>query len=98
MKVVLTAHAERDLEAIADWIAQDSPRAAVEVVKRLRKACTNLGPYPLAYAIEPRFAEFGYRKRVVGPYLVFYRVAETVKIVRILHGARDYDAALAGED
>jgi toxin ParE1/3/4 len=38
------------------------------------------------------------RKRVHGDYLIFYRVrGRQVEIVRILHGARDWNALLPGD-
>ena len=33
----------------------------------------------------------GIRRRVFGPYLIFYRTENSeVKILRVIHGARDY--------
>jgi plasmid stabilization system protein ParE len=37
----------------------------------------------------------GVRRRPVGDYLIFYRVAaDRVEVVHVLHGARDYEALL----
>jgi len=56
-------------------------------------ACRGLGRFPLRH---PEVAP-GLRRRAVGPYVVFYRVAEEVEIVRVLHGARDAGTVLGGE-
>lgn len=91
MKVRYAWAAERDIETIGDWIAEDSPQAAIAFVERLSRACGGLAAMPLAYPIVPELADLKLRKRVVGPYLVFYRVTDTVEIARVLHGARDYE-------
>ena len=36
MKVFVREAAARDLDAIFDWIFQDSPKAAAEIVRRIR--------------------------------------------------------------
>ncbi|MFT3811291.1 MAG: type II toxin-antitoxin system RelE/ParE family toxin [Micropepsaceae bacterium] len=90
MKVRYTRAAEGDVEAIGDWIAEDSPRGAVAFIERLSRACDALASMPLAYPVEPELADLKLLKRVVGPYLVFYRVTDHVEIVRVIHGARDY--------
>lgn len=98
MKVRYTPVAEQDLEAIGDWIAEDSPRGAVAFIERLNRACDSLGALPLAFPIDPELVDLALRKRVVGPYLIFYRVTEEVEIVRVIHGARDYGVLFRDED
>ena len=50
---------------------------------------------PNAFPLIARHAHEGIRRRVSGDYLIFYRVETgTVSIVRILHGARDYEPLL----
>ena len=46
MKVVITAAAEDDLEAIAERIARDSPRRALAFVEELRACCLPLARSP----------------------------------------------------
>jgi toxin ParE1/3/4 len=46
----------------------------------------------------PGYEDKGIRRRVHGNYLIFYRIAEAgVEVLRILHGAQDYERALFGE-
>lgn len=98
MKVSLTPAAEADLEAIGDWIAQDSPERALTFVAELREACLGLARLPEGYALVPRYERFGVRRRVFGNYLIFYRFKErTIEVVHVLHGARDYEALLFPE-
>ena len=95
MKVRITSEAEADLEAIADWIANDSPSRALSFNAELRDACLTLANLPAGYPVVPRYERFAIRRRVYGNYLIFYRVVErTVEVLHVLHGARDYEAIL----
>ncbi|MCA0432081.1 MAG: type II toxin-antitoxin system RelE/ParE family toxin [Proteobacteria bacterium] len=95
MKVVLTDSALADLEAIGDWIARDNPQRALSFVRELREACSKLSDMPKAWPLVPRYESLGIRKRTHGNYLIFCRVAELqVEIIRVLHGAQDYEDIL----
>lgn len=91
MKTVFADAAMRDLEQIADYIAEDNPRRAASFVRETRDCCRKLGSSPQAYPLMPRHEASGIRRRPYGSYLIFYRVErEVVEVVHILHGARDY--------
>jgi len=91
MKVAFTRQAEADLEAIGDYIAVDSPRRALTFIRELRERCLRLSQEPQAFPLAPRFERLGVRRRVYGAYLIFYRLTpDTVEILHVLHGARDY--------
>jgi toxin ParE1/3/4 len=95
MIVVVTAAAERDLESIADRIAGDNPARAVTFIAELRRRCETLVDAPKGHALVPRYEALGIRRRPYRDYLIFYRlVGETIEILHILHGARDYEAIL----
>lgn len=95
MIVRLTDEAERDLEAIANHIARDSPERAVDFVRTLRVGCLELADFPRRFPLVPRYEDRHVRRRVHGNYLIFYRIgAETVDVIHILHGALDYGAIL----
>jgi toxin ParE1/3/4 len=95
MRVHLSAEAEDDLEAIGDHIAGDDPARALRFVHELRDKCLGLAELPKRFPLVPRYEESGVRRRVYGDYLIFYRIeAESVVILHILHGARDYGAIL----
>jgi len=95
MIVVITAAAEHDLETIADRIAQDNPARAVTSLAELRRRCETLIGTPEGYALVPRYEALGIRRRPYRDYLIFYRVTgETIEILHVLHGARDYEAIL----
>jgi len=99
MIVVLTASAAADLESLADWIAQSNPAHALTFVRELRERCNGLAAMPYAYPLVPRYEHSGIRRRLHGSYLIFYRVAgETIVVLRVMHGARDYEAILFPQD
>jgi len=90
MIVRLTAEAERDLEAIGDWIAADDWQRAVRFVEELRDACTGLADFPERFPLVPRYEHRGVRHRVHGRYLIFYIVeSDAVTVLHVLHGAMD---------
>jgi plasmid stabilization system protein ParE len=96
--VSLTVEAERDLEAIGDFIARDNPARALSFVRELRAACLGLAEFPARFALVPRYETEGVRHRVHGNYLIFYRVGDgTVDVLHILHGAMDYAGVLFPE-
>ena len=95
MIVTLTSEAEADLEAIGDYIAKDNPDRAISFVEEIVARCLQLAQTPHAYAIVPRFAHLGIRKRTFGNYLILYRVLDDqVEVLHIVNAARDYDAIL----
>lgn len=95
MKVVFTAAARRDLEAVADFIAADDAASALAFVAELREACEGLATLMRRFPLVPRYAALGIRRRVHGNYLIFYRIrGDTVEILHVLHGAMDYERVL----
>jgi toxin ParE1/3/4 len=94
-RLVFTAQAEVDLEAVGDHIALDNPFRAVTFIQELRLDCYELSEMPERYPLFERHRSSGIRRRAHGNYLIFYRVgAETVEILHVLHGAMDLEAIL----
>ena len=99
MKVVLTATARKQLEAIGDYIALDNPRRARSFVQELRTCAKEIGAAPELFPLVPRYERFGIRRRTFGRYLIFYRIdGGEIAILHILHGARDIEQILSGDD
>ena len=95
MRLVLARDALKDIEAIGDWIAEDNPARAITFVQELRDACHRILDAPRGYQLVPRYERFGIRRKVEGDYLIFYRLPRnTVDVIHVLHGARDYEAIL----
>jgi toxin ParE1/3/4 len=85
----VSALAESDLDAIADYIAADSTVRALGFVRELRGQCQQVAEFPLAYRVRPELGE-GLRACPFGGYMIYFMVSEEeVFIARILHASRD---------
>ena len=97
MKVVLTRRALADLDAIADWIGQDSPRRALSFTTALRAKCKDLANMLEAWPVKQGWNPMGARIRVCRGYLIVYVVAEKrIDILHVVNGARDLDVLMGG--
>ena len=79
------ARALDDLEAIADYIAQDNPRAAARVIAYIRDAAVRLQSLP---QLGPQTAEPGVREFVLTryPYILVYEPTdEELRILAVFH-------------
>jgi len=86
--------AQKDLFDIFEYIAKDSPNAALDQLEKFDHAVSHLTSNPLIGAVpnDERLRKLGYRILVVDKYLVFYVVkGRMIQIRRILHGARQYE-------
>jgi toxin ParE1/3/4 len=89
MRIEFSRYVERDLEEIADWIAQDNPRRAVSFIGEIREAFQRIGSGPLQYQLRPDIGEDA-RVAVVGNYVVlFWTDGKTIRIERVIFGGRD---------
>lgn len=99
MRVVFTDTAENDLEGIPDHVAADNPPRALSFVLELRDSCLGLADLPLGFSIARRLVDNDIRRRVHGNYLIFYRVHDDkIEVLRILHGAMDYESLFAADE
>lgn len=97
MRVTISPLAERDLEAICDYIAADDPARALGFVARLRLQCATLAQAPRGYRLRPELGA-GIRSCAFGRYVLFFTVTKTrLTIVRVLHGAMDIPAQFPAE-
>lgn len=98
--VFLTEGAERDLEAIYDFIAEhDSPASADPVLDRLMRVVEGLETFPERGGFPGELLSLGikeYRQVFFKPYRVIYRcVGASVFIYLIADGRRDRQSLLA---
>lgn len=90
MRVRWLRRALRDLDEIQDYIAADSPAAAFGLVNDI------IHRTELLLAANPRLGRLGRvrgtRELVVGgtEYIVAYRITDSVEILAVVHGARDW--------
>lgn len=87
-----------DLEAIGDYIAQDSPGNALRFVQGLRAQCQKICAAPQACVARPELGS-GLRSCAHGRYVIFFRQgADLVRVERVLHSAMDLGIALGTDD
>lgn len=92
MRLEFQPQAERDLEGIGDYIAQDSPRRAISFLHELRAQCRKILKAPQAYRPRPELGE-GIRSCAYGNYVIFFTEdGRLLRIIRVLHGAMDIEA------
>jgi toxin ParE1/3/4 len=91
VKVKYRRRAQFDIETIYQYIEKRNPRAATEVVARIRYAADRLGLMP--YMGHLGRSHGTYEWVVVGlPYVIVYEINEAageVAIIAVFHGAQD---------
>jgi toxin ParE1/3/4 len=88
-RVRITPLAERDLEDIWFFIAQDDPAAADRLLDLLEEKYKVLADNPHMGPARPDIAK-ELRYHPVGSYLLLYRIISGgIELVRVVHGARD---------
>jgi toxin ParE1/3/4 len=93
--VEITPAAERDVEEIWDYIADDSPENATAFIVQLEDQIDTLEQLPERCPLIPENEQLGtsYRHLLYGAYRTIFRISgKTVYILRIIHGARLLDS------
>lgn len=90
MRVHWTNAARRHLQAIHDYIAQDSKRYARRMVDRLTRRSQQLADHPRSGAKAEKYEDQDIREVVVRKYRMFYRVkSDQIDILAVIHGAQE---------
>ncbi|WP_017318836.1 type II toxin-antitoxin system RelE/ParE family toxin [Mastigocladopsis repens] len=90
MQVRWLKKALRNLEQMHQYISEDSPEAAVQIIQKIQVGVDQLASFPNMGRVG---RVEGTRELVIPntPYFLVYRVkGTTVEILRILHGSRKY--------
>ena len=91
MKVIVREKAEEDLDRIFAWIAKDNPRAAADMVSRIRDHINLLELDNVALMGRPGFVG-GTRELIEYPYIIIYTVDDRrreIDVLSIMHGAQE---------
>lgn len=92
-RVAWTETAWRDLEHVADYIAEDSPGYAAALVRRIRDQARSLEELAERGRVVPELDQPAVRELVVGSYRLIYEIGEgDVCVLALIHGARDLAA------
>lgn len=89
MKVIFSPESENDLEAIADYIAEDSPDKALDFIFELKEHCENLTNFPNRNPVYGEVEGLTVRKYPYKNYIIYYGVGDkTLYILHIWHASR----------
>jgi toxin ParE1/3/4 len=89
MRLRLSPCVPGDLEEIAEFIAQDSPRHAARMLRLLRARLKEIARNPKIYRLRPEIGADA-RLATVGNYVILFRIRQnTVRIERVVHGSRE---------
>ncbi len=92
-RVAWSETAWRDLEHVADYIAEDSPGYAAALVRRIRDQARSLEELAERGRVVPELDQPAVRELVVGSYRLIYEISEKgVYVLGLIHGARDLGA------
>jgi toxin ParE1/3/4 len=89
---------EKDLVAIIEYIADDSPSQAYEVFKEVKRKASTLRSLPDRGRIVPELQEQGitqYRELIIPPWRLIYRISEKkVYALSVLDSRRNIEDIL----
>jgi toxin ParE1/3/4 len=93
-RLVRTRQARDDVIEIWEYIARDNTVAADSVLRKLDETMRRLVENPLIGASQETVRP-GLRSFPVGKYAIFYELnSDGITIIRVLHGARDWQDLL----
>ena len=88
MKVFWTDTAEGHLDAIYDYIAQDSPEYARRVVDRLTRRSQQIAEFPLSGRRVPEYDIDQIREIIEGSYrIIYYIKPDQIDVLAVIHGS-----------
>jgi toxin ParE1/3/4 len=97
VRVWFNPKAKADLQSAVRYIAAGSKKGARRWAASIRENCDKLGETPGPGAPKPELGP-NVRMLVVGSSLLFYETdTKGVEILRIMHGARDWQEILSPE-
>jgi len=90
VEITLAESAWNDLDSISDYIAQDSPRYALEFGNNVLERIEQLKDFPQSGRIVPEFQNEELRELILGKYRVVYRIfsPKLIVVLRIVHGSK----------
>ncbi len=90
--ILVRPEAEKDLDEIWLYIAQDSPVSADKLLDEIEETCRKLGRFKNMGRNRDELY-LGLQSFPVGKYLIFYiPMNGGIEIIRVLHGMMDIDA------
>lgn len=89
MKVNWTDTALQNLQSLHDYIAQNSPRYALQVVDRLTRRSGHIVLFPMSGRKVPEYDHEQIREVIEGAYRIIYHIRpDRIDILAVVHGAQ----------
>jgi toxin ParE1/3/4 len=80
---------KKDLDEIADWIAQDSPLRALKIIRELRAEFRRIAQHPMLYQLRPDIGD-DVRLATLGHHVILFWIdGDVVRFERVVYGGRD---------
>ena len=90
MNVHWTDTAQGHLDAIHDYIAQNSPEYAQRMVDRLTRRSQQIGDFPRSGRVVPEYQLEQIREVIEAPYrIIYYIKPDQIDVLAVLHAAQD---------
>jgi addiction module RelE/StbE family toxin len=90
MRVHWTDTAEGHLDAIYDYIAQDSPEYAMRMIDRLTRRSQQISKFPFSGRRVPEYDIDQIREVIEGPYRIIYHIKpDQIDVLAVIHGSMD---------
>jgi toxin ParE1/3/4 len=89
---------EKDLKAIVEYIAEDSPTNALKILKKIKQKASSLYTLPERGRIVPELQDQGiliYRELIIPPWRIIYRISEMkVYVLSVLDARQNVEDIL----
>jgi toxin ParE1/3/4 len=96
VKVIWTQNAVAHLEAIRNYIAQDSDRYAAAMIDRLTSRSRQLSIHPQSGGVVIEYDRPDVREVIEGSYRIIYRLnSDRIDVLAVIHSARRLPGDLA---
>ena len=96
--VIWASVAEKDLLNIVEYIAEDSPQNALQILAKIKKQASSLYTLPERGRIVPELYDQGillYRELIVAPWRLIYRIAgQEIFILSVIDSRRNVEDIL----
>lgn len=96
--VVWASVAEKDLKNIIEYIAEDSPQNALNILEKIKKQASDLYTQPERGRIVPELYDQGilqYRELIIAPWRLIYRMSEQeVYVLSVVDSRRNIEDIL----
>jgi toxin ParE1/3/4 len=98
VRIEVSSLVEGDLDAIADYTAQDNPRRALSFIRQIRAQILALGHRPLRFRLRTELEEDA-RVALVGRYAILFRIRDdAVRAERVVYVSHDLLALFQQEE